>query len=161
VVASHELLEALGRTGHRLTTPRRALATLIAGREGHFTADDILAESRRARTGLGRATVFRGLDTLSDLGVIERLDLPNGDHAYVACRPAHHHHVVCSICGRSTSVEGCGMEEVAEQVVRRTGFVVDTHRIELYGTCRECRSTRPPAPPSPAPPSPAATARDA
>ena len=52
------------------------------------------------RLGIGRATIFRTLDVLVDLQAVERLDLPTGDHAYVACEPAHHHHVVCSNCGR-------------------------------------------------------------
>ena len=93
---------AMDSAGYRLTEPRRAVAELIAAREGHFSAADLIDDARVRRLGIGRATVFRALDLLTELGVLERLDLPNGEHAYVPCEPVHHHHVVCSVCGRVT-----------------------------------------------------------
>lgn len=141
MVASATVLAALGERGFRLTEPRRALAELIAGHAGHFTAEDLLDESRRRDLGLGRATIFRGLDTLTELGLVERLDLPNGAHAFVACEPSreHHHHIVCSRCGRAEPVPDCGMAAVVDEVAHRTGYTVDTHRIELFGVCPACR----------------------
>jgi Fe2+ or Zn2+ uptake regulation protein len=139
VTDAREIVTAFEDAGYRLTAPRRALAGLIAGRAGHFTADELLGESRRRRLGVTRATIFRSLDVLADLGVVERLDLPSGEHAFVACEPAHHHHVVCSGCGRSTGVEDHGLERVAEAIGRETGYRVDTHRLELFGLCPRCR----------------------
>ncbi len=90
---SNAVLSALGDAGKRLTVARRAVAEAIAERAGHFTAEDVLAASRLRRRAVARATVFRSLDLLVDLGLVERVDLPSGDHAYVACEPdAHHHH---------------------------------------------------------------------
>jgi Fur family ferric uptake transcriptional regulator len=139
VVDARAIIGALVDAGYRLTSPRRALARLIATRSGHFTAEDLLEESRRHRLGLGRATIFRSLDVLADLGAVERLDLPTGEHAFVACEPAHHHHVVCSTCGRSTGVDDHGLEAVAEAIGRETGYRVDTHRLELFGLCPTCQ----------------------
>ena len=104
MVDATAIVGALEEAGYRLTSPRRAVATLIARREGHFTAEDLLAESRRSRAGVTRATIFRSLDVLAELGLVERLDLPSGEHAFVAREPAHHHHIVCSSCGGSTEV---------------------------------------------------------
>ena len=131
---------ALEHAGYRLTSPRRALADLIANRESHFTAEELLDDSRRRRLGVTRATVFRSLDVLSDLGLVERLDLPSGEHAFVACEPAHHHHVICSSCGRSMPVEDAGIERLAEAIGRATGYQVETHRLELFGRCPACRT---------------------
>jgi len=139
VVNAATIVSAFEHAGYRRTAPRRALAELVASRNGYFTADGLLAESRRRRLGVTRATVFRSLDVLSDLGFVERLDLPSGEHAYVACEPVHHHHVVCSSCGRSTPVEDAGLERLAEAVGRTTGFLVETHRLELFGLCPSCR----------------------
>src|SRR5918994_5187368 len=122
MVDSTAIVGALEEAGYRLTTPRRAVAELIGSRRGHFTADDLLAESRRRRLGVTRATVFRSIDVLADLGVIERLDLPSGEHAFVACEPAHHHHVVCSSCGRTTGVADPGIERIAEAIGRESGY---------------------------------------
>ena len=141
MVDAAEIVGTLEEAGYRLTLPRRALAGLIADRGGHFTAEDLLGESRRRRLGLNRATIFRSLDVLAELGVIERLDLPSGGHAFVACEPAHHHHIVCSSCGRSTGVADHGLDAVAAAIGRKTGYRVDTHRLELFGLCPSCQRT--------------------
>ncbi len=132
------LVEALDRAGYRLTAPRRQVAELIASHDGHFTAADLVADARQHRLGIGRATIFRALDLFATLKVVERVDLPNGEHAYVGCEPVHHHHVICTTCGRMTEVEDCGMRDVAREVARRSGYRVDTHRLELFGTCPDC-----------------------
>jgi Fur family transcriptional regulator, ferric uptake regulator len=139
VVNASEIVSAFETAGYRLTGPRRALASLIAGQARHFTADDLLGESRRRRLGVTRATIFRSLDVLAELGVVERLDLPSGEHAFVACEPAHHHHVVCSSCGRSTGVADPGIERIADAIGRETGYRIDAHRLELFGLCPACR----------------------
>jgi Fe2+ or Zn2+ uptake regulation protein len=129
---------ALDGAGHRVTEPRRAVARLIAGRTGHFTAADLVADARVGHLGIGRATVFRALDLFAELGVVERLDLPSGDHAYVTCESAHHHHVICSGCGRTADVDDAGLQAVTSQIARRTGFRIDTHRLEMFGLCPDC-----------------------
>lgn len=133
-----ELLATVARAGHRLTDPRKAVADLIAGRRGHFTAADLLNEARQRRLPLGRATVFRNLDLLTELEALERLDLPSGDHAYVRCAPEqHHHHVVCRECGKSAEIEDAGLQSVVRQIERRSGYRIDAHRLELFGLCPE------------------------
>jgi Fur family ferric uptake transcriptional regulator len=133
------LITALGDAGHRLTEPRRAVAALIAARDGHFSAADLVDDARSQRLGIGRATIFRTLDLFAELNVLERLDLPTGDHAYVACRPRHHHHVVCSGCGRTADVDDCVVAGLATEVQERTGFRVEGHRVEIFGLCEACQ----------------------
>jgi Fur family ferric uptake transcriptional regulator len=126
----------------RTTAPRRAIAELIARRSGHFTAAELLADARDGRIAVGRATVFRTLDLLAARGALERIDLPSGEHAYVACAPrVHHHHVVCRRCGRSVEVVDSGLQEVVRQIGARSGYVIESHRLELFGLCPECRAT--------------------
>lgn len=133
-------LTALDRSDYRMTEPRRAVARLIAGRAGHFSAAELVAEAGARRLGIGRATIFRTLEVMADLDLVERIDLPSGDHAYVACEPRHHHHVVCSVCGRSQDVDDAGLRTVVRDVARRTGFRIDEHRLELFGLCPDCQS---------------------
>lgn len=130
---------ALDDAGYFVTEPRRVVAEMVAERDSHFTANELVSEAKRARLGVGRATVFRALELFEELGLVERLDLPNGEHAYVVCRPSHHHHVVCTSCGRSAEVGDLGINSIAGEVQSRTGFAVDSHRIELYGLCPACR----------------------
>lgn len=122
----------------RATAPRRAIAGLIARRRGHFTANDLMADATTHDVRVGRATVFRTLDLLSARGQLERIDLPNGEHAYVACAPReHHHHVVCRVCGKSVEVAESGLQSVVGEIARRSGYRIDSHRLELFGLCPE------------------------
>jgi Fur family ferric uptake transcriptional regulator len=139
------IVAAFDQAGYRVTAPRRAVAELITEHNGHFTAAELESAARRRRFELSRATLFRSLDLLTELGVVERLDLPSGDHAYVPCAPAHHHHVVCSRCGRSTDVDDCGVAAAVAEISRRSGYLIETHRLELFGLCRHCQTRVSPA----------------
>jgi Fur family ferric uptake transcriptional regulator len=141
MVDAGPLLDALHAGGFRLTTPRRELADLIADRAGHFSAADLITEARERDLAVGRATIFRTLDVLSAAGVVERIDLPSGEHAYLACQPRHHHHIICSRCGRSTDIADAGLRAVVRDVAKRTGYRVDDHRLELFGLCPSCQAT--------------------
>ena len=133
-------LSALGRAGYRLTGPRRVVAGLISARRGHFTAADLADDAATARTDIGRATIFRTLDALEAVGAIERIDLPTGDHAYIACEPVdHHHHVVCSRCGRAKDIDDAGVAAVVARIAAETGYRVSDHRLELFGLCPTCQ----------------------
>jgi Fe2+ or Zn2+ uptake regulation protein len=136
-------LAALGRAGYRLTGPRRTVADLIAARAGHFTAADLVDDAAARRLDIGRATIFRTLDVLEGVGAIERIDLPSGDHAYITCEPAaHHHHVVCARCGRARDVNDAGLAAVVARIGRETGYRIDDHRLELFGLCPSCQADR-------------------
>ena len=136
----NSIVSALDLAGYRLTAPRRAVADLISEYDGHFTASELEDIARRRRVGVSRATLFRALELLVDLHVVERVDLPNGEHAYVPCARAHHHHVICSRCGRTSEVEDCGVSDAVAEISRRSGYRIETHRLELYGLCRHCQS---------------------
>jgi Fur family transcriptional regulator, ferric uptake regulator len=139
MVATSPILTALENAGYRLTGPRRAIAAMISARDGStFTAADLEADVRSRGLGIGRATVFRAIDVLESVGAVERLDRPTGEHAYVACAPAHHHHVICTRCDRSIEVGDLGLGAVAREVTRRTGYRIDGHRLELFGLCPAC-----------------------
>ena len=97
--------------------------------------------------------MFRALELFEELGLVERIDLPNGEHAYVVCQPAHHHHVVCTRCGRSAEVDDLGMEpiaqrSIADRLLRRLASrraVRALSRTAASGR-RRSASTEPPAP---------------
>ena len=137
---TNPMLAALDAAGFRVTDARRAVAELIARRAGPFTAADLIEDARAGHQGIGRATIFRAIDAFVELALIERIDLPSGDHAYVACEPAHHHHVVCERCGRTTEIDDRGVRDIVRAIERRTGYAIDRHRLELFGRCAACAS---------------------
>jgi Fur family ferric uptake transcriptional regulator len=140
VADANPIVLALDTAGYRVTGPRRVVADLISGHDGHFTAADLEDVARDRRLDISRATLFRALDLLTDLGVLERVDLPSGEHAYVRCAPAHHHHVICSRCGRTTDVDDPGLADAVADIARRSGYRIESHRLELFGLCRHCQA---------------------
>jgi Fur family ferric uptake transcriptional regulator len=145
VSPENPIVRALDDAGLRLTRARRAVADAIGRQEGHFTAEDVRVAARTGRRPVGRATIFRSLDLLAEMGLVERVDLPSGEHAYVTCEPAsHHHHLVCSECGRSVEIGELGLQPILAKVAASTGFAVDAHRLELFGRCPDCLALRKP-----------------
>jgi len=135
-----DIVRALGAAGYRVTDSRRAVIDLICTRDGAFETADLVSDARRRKIEAARATIFRTLEILTGIGVVERLDLPNGDHSYVRCDSrAHHHHLVCTRCQRSIDLKDLGMTPILAQVARRTGYKIDRHRVELFGLCPTCQ----------------------
>jgi Fur family ferric uptake transcriptional regulator len=132
------LVASLARSSVRVTGPRRAVARLVAAREGHFTAAELVEDAQRDPEGIGRATIFRCLELFTSLGLVERVDLPDGAHAWVACDDVHHHHAICTSCGRSVDVDDLGLADTLAAIGQRTGFRVASHRLEVFGTCASC-----------------------
>jgi Fe2+ or Zn2+ uptake regulation protein len=130
--------EALTRSGERVTLPRLAVARLVAGHAGHFTAAQLIEEAEGSGEPIGRATIFRALDLFTGLGLVERVDLPDGNHAFVACEAVHHHHAICTSCGRSTDIDEGALAEVLAGLGRQAGFRVAAHRLEVFGLCAAC-----------------------
>jgi Fur family ferric uptake transcriptional regulator len=140
------IVRAFEDAGYQTTPSRRLLAELVAGSQGHFSAADLMDRARQRRAKVGRATIFRALELLTSLHVVERLDLPNRSHAYVMCDPdEHHHHLVCSRCGRSVDVADGELARLVDEIGRRNGYRVETHRLELFGICPLCAGTGAPA----------------
>ncbi len=132
------IAERLDLRGLRQTEPRRQLIDLILRQPGQFRAADLVEQAQRF--GIGRATVFRLLDRLVQLGLLSRLHGPDGCRAYTLCQPEpHHHHLVCRSCGRVTPIETGPIEAQIRSVARDFGFLVDAHHLEVFGRCGECR----------------------
>jgi Fe2+ or Zn2+ uptake regulation protein len=130
--------EALTTAGERVTLPRLEVARLVAAHAGHFTAAQLMDDAEASGEPIGRATIFRALDLFTSLGLVERVDLPDGNHAFVACEAVHHHHAICTNCGRSTDIDDGALADVLAGLGRQAGFRVAAHRLEVFGLCAAC-----------------------
>lgn len=137
------VLERLDNEGYRLTGPRRVVLEEVLKRNTPFTSAELLDTVQESAPRIGRATVFRTLDLLTRLGVVQRIhrDAEAGRcHAYLACDEHHHHHLICNSCGEVTDFhEDSALEALVLEVEKRTAFHVEGHRLELVGTCPNCR----------------------
>jgi Fur family transcriptional regulator, ferric uptake regulator len=130
----------LAAAGERVTRQRLLIAERLAAAGRQLTADALYRRLRREKPTLGRATVFRTLETLVDAGVARRLELEGHVYAYVACQPEHHHHLSCTRCGRVEEIDEAYVRPIARRVAADRGFEIDDARLDFYGRCARCRA---------------------
>ena len=132
--------DRLSAAGERVTRQRLLVANALAAAGRQLTAEQLYRSLRRRERGIGRATVFRTLETLVDAGVARRLELEGHVYAYVACLPAHHHHIACTTCGRVEEIDEAYVTPIARRLAREMGFEIDDARLDFYGRCATCRA---------------------
>lgn len=131
--------DRLTAAGERVTRQRLLVANALAGSGRQLTAEQLYRSLRRQVPGIGRATVFRTLETLVDAGVARRLELDGHVYAYVACLPEHHHHLACTRCGRVEEIDEAYITPIAQRLALDLGFEIDDARLDFYGRCAACR----------------------
>jgi Fur family ferric uptake transcriptional regulator len=131
--------ERLELRGHRMTTSRRRVVDAVLAQQGHFTVDDVLRKTRR----VGRATVFRTMRLLLDLNIVCRVLLDDGTLHYRVSTGRHHHHLVCTDCGRVEDFSQCDVESLVRDLQKATQYEVQAHWLEVYGRCQACRLLSP------------------
>ena len=121
----------------RPTRQRRALAEALAGTDEFVSAQLLHARMSAEGSTVGLATVYRNLQAMATDGEIDVLRADDGEARYRACRTeAHHHHVVCRLCGRTVEVElPPAFEQWSAKVGADHGFRDLTHTVEIFGTC--------------------------
>jgi Fur family transcriptional regulator, ferric uptake regulator len=142
VVAQHWLEHAQGRLaeeGHRAGGARRQVMDMLARQSCCRSAQEIHAELQLGDRRVGLASVYRTLDTLAELGLVHRLDV-DGIAAYEPALPdgEHHHHVICSTCGRVDTFEDDDLERAIAGLSERLGYTVREHDVVLRGACAGC-----------------------
>ena len=133
---------SLAGAGHRSGGARAAVVDLLARQDCCLSAQEIFDELRAQDRRVGIASVYRALDLLHALGLIQRLDVGG---AAARFEPAlqgedHHHHIVCERCGEVTTFEDDALEHALEAIVRRLPHAVSGHDVTLRGACPDCRA---------------------
>lgn len=132
--------DRLTAAGERVTRQRLLVANALAAAGRQMTAEQLYRSLRRTAPGIGRATIFRTLETLVEAGVARRLELDGHVYAYVACLRAHHHHLACTTCGRVEEIDEAYVTPIAERLAHDLGFEIDDARLDFYGRCAACRA---------------------
>ena len=138
-----KLLSALAGRGVRLTRQRRALLEVMDQAERHLSADAILERAQKIDPNVHRVTVYRTLEMLKRLGLLDELDLLHihgHRHYYESHGPRDHIHVACLRCGKVREVESDLYEQMKRQIERDTGVKITVTRTEIGGYCEDCRS---------------------
>lgn len=134
-----QLTGFLKEYGLRTTGQRKEILEYFYTKEGHVSPEELYIELRKKYPRLGRATVYRTLKLLRDAGLAEQVDSADGtkkfEHVH---RKPHHDHMVCLKCGACIEFMSPKIEELQDEMARKEGFEVKSHRLELFGYCKKC-----------------------
>ena len=131
------ILGQLRARGGRMTTARRALVTALVEAEGHVTADDLAELVQRSHPDVHRSTIYRTLDALEELGVVDHVHLGHGRAVYHLVDDPHQH-LVCDACGFVIEVPDSLFQPLAELVRDDYGFVLRSNHFAVLGRCADC-----------------------
>jgi Fur family ferric uptake transcriptional regulator len=137
-----ELLAAyMNKKGLRSTEQRRLIVDTFFHGPAHITIEELLGHVRELDPRVGYATVYRTLKLLAECGVANERQFGDGLTRYeIADGDAHHDHLICVDCRAVTEFEEPGIERMQDEVARRYGFELRSHKHELYGVCASCRA---------------------
>jgi len=130
--------DALAAAGYRRGGARRALLELLDAQPCARSAvefEDLL----RARP-VSRASIYRILDELEQLGLVTRLEVGHGTVRFEAAREGsgHHHHLICDVCGTLTPFRDEALERTIDELAQRVDLDVSEHEVVLHGSCADC-----------------------
>lgn len=134
------LNEHMSKKGLRSTDQRRLIVETFFQSAHHISIEELLAEVRRDDAKIGYATVYRTLKLLTECGVAFERKFGDGLTRYeLADDEGHHDHLICTVCGEISEFEEPLIEKLQEQVAKAHGYVLQSHKLELYGVCNSCR----------------------
>lgn len=133
-------LDVLGEAGYRSGGARRAVVELLGRQDCCLSAHEIFDRLRSARRPVGIASVYRALETLTDLRLVKRIDAGDGVARYEPSDPGgeHHHHLVCRDCGKVEAFSDPRLERAIGRIAGQTGYAVEEHEVVLTGACADC-----------------------
>jgi Fur family ferric uptake transcriptional regulator len=142
------LYDKFRNAGFRLTLPRQAILNVFTKNPKHLSAEEIFLSVHKKYPGIGLATVYRTLDLLTQMGLILKFDFGDRRSRYELAsetKKGHHHHMVCSRCGRIIDYSDFMEEEIEfikrleAELSKKHKFKINSHQIHFYGLCEKCQ----------------------
>ena len=130
----------LSRNQLKQTKQRKIVVSHFLNLDSHVDAEDLYESVRSEGFNIGLATIYRTLNLLKDAGLVEQRSFADGRAVFEVLKPGNHHdHIVCIDCGRIVEFENEEIEALQKIEASKFGFVLTSHRLELYGRCEPCR----------------------
>jgi Fur family ferric uptake transcriptional regulator len=131
--------QRLRDAGYKLTNARLTVLSALEADDGHVTSTELLERVNALDPSIGRASVFRTLDLLTQLSIIRPTYIDSSiTPTYVLMPNGHHHHIVCTNCNRVIEFEDCGLDKLRQELEQRLDVHLTGHLLEFYGLCGDC-----------------------
>ena len=133
-------LTQLQENGYRLTKARGAVVETVEKSNRALTPVEVYDMARKKYRALGLVTVYRTLEKLEELHLVQRVHQAVGCQAFISACQGHQHLLLCQNCGQATFFEGDDIDPLIKSVAKKTGYEIKEHWLQLFGLCENCRS---------------------
>ena len=139
-----KLLENVRRAlpGLRITSQRALILEIIRRGQGHLDADEVYRRARQKQPRLSLSTVYRTLQTLKRLGLVDEVHFDEDHHHYEVKPATEHHHLVCLGCGRVIEFQYPLARLVKKNVPEARDFEIAGSEVRITGYCLACRRNK-------------------
>ncbi len=137
---SNVWLDCLQSEGYRLTAPIRVLVGILCQSERILGPLELFDLGRKAYPQLGLVTVYRTLEKLEEVGLIQRVHQANDCHGYLRAAQGHEHVLLCTQCGRVEYFTGDDLGGLLKEITQKSKFQIKEHWLQLHGLCENCQS---------------------
>jgi Fur family ferric uptake transcriptional regulator len=128
------------RKGLKSTSQRDIILNSFLSSDRHQTIEELYLNLRAKHPKIGYATVYRTLKLFAEAGIAKEIHFGDGQTRYEhVAEGEHHDHLVCTRCGAIVEFENETIEKLQDDVATAHGFLIETHKLELYGICAKCR----------------------
>jgi len=139
-----DLKQRLQERQHKMTPQRQIVLQIFLDRPGeHLSAEDVHGILRNSHSEIGLATVYRSLELLSELGLLQKMEFGDGCSRYEVntTDPSahHHHHLICLNCQKVLEVEDDLLDDLEQSISEKSGFKIVDHQVKFFGYCKECQ----------------------
>lgn len=127
--------------GYRITKSRKAVIEVVANSHYVISPLDVFEQARQEYPGLGLVTVYRTMDKLTELGLIQRVHQPSGCRGFVPAFTGHQHLLICERCGKVEFFNGDeeGIKPLLASVEAQSGYQIKSHWLQFFGLCKNCQ----------------------
>jgi Fur family ferric uptake transcriptional regulator len=137
-MTSTDWLTQLQENGYRLTEARRAVIETIQTSTRALNPVEVFDMARKKYSALGLVSVYRTLEKLEELHLIQRVHQPQGCQAFISESNGHQHLLLCQNCGKVTFFEGDDLGTLIQSISKKTGYQIREHWLQLFGLCESC-----------------------
>lgn len=134
------IISSLKKKKMKITSQRKAIIEIFLELGGHVSVEDIFHEIRKRKKNIGLATIYRTFSMLKEAGLVSERDFRDGRTRFEIVSE-HHDHIICQKCGKVVEFKDETIEKLQEEISKRLGFVLISHRHELIGICEDCRKS--------------------
>lgn len=141
LLSMEKLQTALKLTNLKVTTDRLELLKILQEKAKPTSIAELHTIASRRNPNLNLTTVYRNMETMEEVGLVQKFNFGENQFLYeLRNEQDHHHHLVCSNCRKIIDLEKTFRESFFDQVERSHGFKVISHNFEIFGLCSECQT---------------------